>query len=327
MTDAESTSSGRWTIGLPTDVVAALAFALAADAVLLAPGVTEAHLRALFGLPLLFFLPGYSLVAALYPARDQGVRFAGNRLAVDVPDVVERAALGLGASVALAPLFGLALWYAVGITAKTLALALTGFTVLGLAVAVVRRARLPADRRFGVRPRRWLARLRKGPGTLDIALNVALVVVGLLAVSSLGYAMVSPPSGGHHTEAMLLTENETGAYVAGGYPSSVQIGQPQPLVLGLHNAEGRTVEYDVVIQIQRVERSGTAVTVRNRSALRRLSATVPNGQTTYVEHRVTPDELGDDLRLTYLVYRGDVPAHPTSANAYRTTYLWLNVTR
>ncbi|WP_415087806.1 DUF1616 domain-containing protein [Natronomonas sp.] len=38
------------------------------------------------------------------------------------------------------------------------------------------------------------------------------------------------------------------------------------------------------------------------------------------------DELtGTDLRLSFLLYDGDVPAQPTRENAYRNLHLWISV--
>jgi uncharacterized membrane protein len=35
---------------------------------------------------------------------------------------------------------------------------------------------------------------------------------------------------------------------------------------------------------------------------------------------------GERLRLIYLLYRGDAPAAPSTATAYREVHLWVNVT-
>src|SRR3990170_4528829 len=55
-------------------------------------------LRIILGLPFVLFLPGYALMAALFPRKD------------DV-DAIERIAISLGLSIAVVPLIGLALNY------------------------------------------------------------------------------------------------------------------------------------------------------------------------------------------------------------------------
>jgi len=34
---------------------------------------------------------------------------------------------------------------------------------------------------------------------------------------------------------------------------------------------------------------------------------------------------GENLRVQYLLYRGDPPAEPTQENAYRSLHLWVDV--
>ena len=62
------------------------------------PYLNESFLRVLFGVLLVLFIPGYALIAALFPA------------AGDI-DGIERIALSFGLSIAIVPLTGLALNY------------------------------------------------------------------------------------------------------------------------------------------------------------------------------------------------------------------------
>ena len=79
------------------DLALAVAWALATTLiVLLAPFAEPARIG--LGLVFVLFLPGYVLVAALYPRKDD-------------LDLVERVALSLGLSIAVVPLIGLGLNY------------------------------------------------------------------------------------------------------------------------------------------------------------------------------------------------------------------------
>ena len=62
------------------------------------PGLRKTFIRSILGLILILFIPGYSLIAALFPRK------------MDL-DGIERAALSFGLSVAVTPLIGLALNY------------------------------------------------------------------------------------------------------------------------------------------------------------------------------------------------------------------------
>ena len=65
---------------------------------ILTPKLNETFIRTILGLFLILFIPGYSLIAALFPKKDD-------------LDGIERAALSFGLSIAVTPLIGLALNY------------------------------------------------------------------------------------------------------------------------------------------------------------------------------------------------------------------------
>ena len=87
--------------------------------------------RATLAVPLVLFLPGYALSAALFPARWG-------------PGIADRLVLGLGLSVAVVVLGGLALnttpW---GLQARSCTVLLCGATIAASLVALRRRSRLP----------------------------------------------------------------------------------------------------------------------------------------------------------------------------------------
>jgi uncharacterized membrane protein len=84
------------------------------------------YLRYVFGSILVLFLPGYSLIEALYPKREL--------------DDLTRLALSIGLSLALVPLAGLVLNYTpFGIRLLPVALSLAGLTVVFLIVAIRRK--------------------------------------------------------------------------------------------------------------------------------------------------------------------------------------------
>ncbi|WP_434529996.1 DUF1616 domain-containing protein (plasmid) [Haloarcula sp. NS06] len=79
--------------------------------------------------------------------------------------------------------------------------------------------------------------------------------------------------------------------------------------------------------------SSDQVTVQNNSTqvirtdrLQDFEKRLKSNETWRHTHTVTPRLTGDRLRLTYLLYRGDPPATPTTGNAYRNLHLWVNVT-
>jgi uncharacterized membrane protein len=112
------------------DLVICSALAVVAMTVaLLAPEIGLA--RAIVGVPLVLFAPGYALVAAAFPASRLGT--------------IERLLFSLGASLALAGLIGLLLhWTALGMRPVAWAVALGNLTLVASLIALIRRWRQSA---------------------------------------------------------------------------------------------------------------------------------------------------------------------------------------
>ena len=105
--------------------------------VLISP-LNDTPIRIILGLPLVLFLPGYSLIAALFPRKDD-------------LDGIERVALSFGLSIAVTPLLGLALNYTpFGIRLSPVLIVLSVFTISLAMGAYVRRSRIPEEDRFVV---------------------------------------------------------------------------------------------------------------------------------------------------------------------------------
>jgi uncharacterized membrane protein len=311
------------------DVWAVLALLAVGNVVLLLlPTPVRLVLAAVF----LFLLPGYALTTLAFPARSG--RRATNPFKPDLNDGVlgegERAALSLGLSFALVPLFGIAMAFAeVPLTLENALLAVTAFVLLVLGGGTVRRLRTPTDSRYKAPFFYWLGEgARSFRGTkVDIVLNVALAVVLVAAMSTFAVALTAPQNGTTYTEASLLTETPDGELVSGNYPTEFGPEGQADLVLRLSNHEGEAVVYTVVVQIQRLEADTEGPReVTARSELFRESQRVADGETWDHEHTVTPTFFGDDLRVVYLVYAGTPPEEPTTENAYRYLSLSIDVT-
>ena len=85
--------------------------------------MNETFIRTILGLFLILFIPGYSLIAALFPKKDD-------------LDGIERAALSFGLSIAVTPLIGLALNYTPwGIRLTPILISLSAFTIIMVIIA------------------------------------------------------------------------------------------------------------------------------------------------------------------------------------------------
>jgi Protein of unknown function (DUF1616) len=191
-------------------VVATLAV-LAAGAALV--GQEAGPWRALLTVPLVLFLPGYALTAAVFPRRG-GVALSP----------AERTALGVGLSLALAAMGGIVLdgtpW---GLRAASWAVLLAGITLGATAVALARGAGEGEREAGGGAPRRGLPAVSFGQGLL--LAGAALAVVVATAIARQG------------AEADQATKGSTQLWlVAAGEPGGA-------LRLGLRSAEPRPATY------------------------------------------------------------------------------------
>jgi len=326
----------------PADVTLVVGFTLVVAGIV-TTGPESVPLRSFLAVPLLLVFPGYSLQAVLFPGQDGdraisvfGLSGYGDPLGNPTGhtgthlSLVERLWLSVGTSVFVVPLVGIGLGAGgVALTAGTVVVSLSVLVVVAMVVAWILRSRLPQQHRFVLPVDRWFGTL-SGTVTGDEAsgLDASTVLVGiaaLLAVSALVVGLLVPANAEAYTGLQLLTTGENGTLVADGYPESIPANGSAALTVAVQNREREPVDYSVVVQLQRVE-SGEDLTVTERREVTTFHNTVPANGTWERPHRVRPPMTGDELRLTYLLYRDEVPDQPSVDNAYRHTYIWVNVT-
>jgi len=188
-------------------------------------------LRVALGLPFVLFFPGYTLIAALFPARED-------------LDGIERVALSFGLSIAVVPLLGLALNYTPwGIRLYPILLTLLAFTAAMSAVALYRRNKLPCEKRFiisvNIDTPKWGELSR-----LDKILTVALAGAIVFAAGSLYYVVTTPKTGEKFTEFYILGPGGK----AEGYPRDMKINEEKAVIMGIVNHEYRPVSYTAEVR-------------------------------------------------------------------------------
>lgn len=303
---------------------AALAIGIGALALVVDGGTAFAAIW----LPFVAFVPGYTLVCAAFP---RGIRADSQRMSsADGRGItlLERFALSVATSVVLVGLVGLAV-RTVGLSGRSSLVVSVGvFTVLGAVVATLRRGAVPSTERFEPDLAARLSPARAEAVDLETRRDLTSVtVVGLvvlLVVSGAAYAMAGPGEDTGDTALYLLASD--GETAAEDYPDTLTVGEESSLIVGIQNDEGQEVTYTVVVQLQEVDADGDGLNVESATELDRFDATLEDGETLESEHVVTPDQSGENLRLTYLLYVGEPPDSPGEDDAYRSTYVWVDVT-
>ena len=271
------------------DLLLVVASSLVLAAIILAvPSASAA--RIILGLPFVLFFPGYTLVAALFPRKDD-------------LDAIERVALSLGLSIAVVPLIGLALNYSPwGIRINPILAFVTLFIVLAAAAALVRRRMLPADIAFSVaidvQLPRW-SQVRLADRFLAVGIVIALVALGVTTY----FVATSRGSSESFTEFYVLGP----AGKAEAYPTVMRVGQNATVILGVVNQEGEDITYQIAVTIDG----------ENMDSIDNLS--LADGEQREGRVAVTPTHAGDNQKVEFLLYKEG------ESEPYRSLHLRIDV--
>ena len=236
--------------------------------------------RSAFALPLLLFLPGYSLILLLFPKPSTLHWF-------------ERIVLAIGASIALATLIGLLLNYSPwSIDIPSLMISLLGVVLLfSLATLYqsnkshikvvddpVEEVPSPAFHLTDFAAPRW-----------KLGFAVILILLNIGAVSALIFNVTKEVPSEPFTGFYILTDTRFG----GGYPTELAANTEAEITLGIENLERAVMVYSVNVMIDR-EIIGHEGPV-----------TLEVGESWVNPVRFMPTTLGSDKQLKFLLSKGE----------------------
>jgi uncharacterized membrane protein len=248
-------------------------------------------LRIILGLPFILFFPGYTLLSALFPRRDE---LSG----------VARVALSFGLSIAITPLIGLIVNYTPwGIGLYPILVGIAAFIFLTSIIVWYRCSRLSDHESLSTKIKidfpQW-----KTINIWNKALSIALVVLILGSIGTLAYAIVTPKQGEKFTEFYVLGPNGQ----AEGYPTELSMGEIGRVILGIVNHEGAdSLVYSVEVSID----GGLKQTIG--------PLTLDDEEKWEGEVSFIPDKMGSNQKVEFNLYRQgeDTP--------YKVLYLWIDV--
>lgn len=261
----------------------------------LAPMLSDTFVRTILGIPMVLFIPGYVLIAALFPKKDD-------------LEGVERIALSFGLSIAVVPLLGLALNFTFGIRLIPILLTLCLYATILLFIAEYRREQLHEDERFSVPFSRAWGKLKSevtAPRTRqDMALTIILVLSIALAIGMIYFVITTPKTGERFTEFYILDPSGK----AENYPVELKIEAPADILVGVVNHEYAQVNYTVQVALE-------------NETLTEAGFTLAHNETWEKTISFAPDRKGSDLKLEFLLFKEYNFTAP-----YRNLHLWVNVT-
>jgi uncharacterized membrane protein len=286
----------------PSDLFIVMGLTLLTDIFVLTPGIDETMLRNIIGLPFVLFLPGYALIAALFPAKSD-------------LDGIERTALSFGLSIAVVPLIGLGLNYTPwGIRPFPILISLSAFIFIMCGLAYLRRIKLPEAEAFNVRFKETALSFRAevlgtSESKLDKVLTVFLILSILLSVATLVYVVITPKEGEHFTEFYLLGPQGK----ADNYTTNYTLGQSGTVIVGVVNHEYRPVNYTMEVKLE----NKSLPFPENVKYIN-----LANNETWEEPVTLIPSFEGQRMKLEFLLYNETDKSVP-----YRDLHLWIDVNK
>jgi len=261
--------------------------------IILLPVFNGSILGTILGLFLILFLPGYAILAALFPEHGD---LGG----------VERLALSFGLSIAFTTFIGLLLNFTpYGIRLNPILFSLSGLTFLLVIVAYLRRYFTVDDARFSVDFRGFFHSFItgfSGESKNVKVLSVVLIFSVLLAVCSAVYVLMEPKSSESYTEFYILGSGG----LMSDYPTNMTSGENGSLFIGIVNHENKKVSYHLVVTNDGVVQLDELVTLNNKQSLE-------------IPLNFTAGNPGRG-EVNFMLYK-----LPDNNNVYRSLHLWLNI--
>ncbi|KCZ71724.1 putative membrane protein [Candidatus Methanoperedens nitroreducens] len=280
---------------LPQDLFIILIWVLLTLGFVVTPVLEDTFVRAILGMLMMIFIPGYVLIAILFPKKKD-------------LEAVERIALSFGLSIAVVPLIGLLLNFTFGIRLIPILLILCLYSIALVFAAAYRREKLPEYERFTV-PFHSIyelidSEINTPESRTDKILTIILISSIVLAAGMVYFVTTTPRIGERFTEFYILDPSGK----AENYPTSLKYSSTAEILAGVVNHEYNPVNYTVQVALDKIILSDTRFMLAHNEAW--------ENKMTFV-----PDREGNDLKLEFWLFKDNNFTAP-----YRSLHLWVNVT-
>ncbi len=260
------------------------------------PALAGTFMRTALAVPVVLFIPGYVLIAALFPRNDD-------------MGTVERVALSLGTSIAVVPLLGLLLNFTTGIDLNPILITLCLYTIVLVFIATYRRMELPEDVRLSIPFLKIYetvnTEIRTPRSRKDMILSLALIFIIAFAVGMVIFVISTPRTGERFTEFYILGPSGK----AENYSENLKYNSPATSLVGVVNHEYSFVNYTVQVAL-------------NEKVLTFTRFMLTSNETWEKNITFIPDKEGDGMRLKFWLFKEDNLTVP-----YRELQLWVNITK
>jgi uncharacterized membrane protein len=180
---------------VPSDLLVVLMWITAVFIITAIPMTANSIIRTIFGIPMILFIPGYLLVAVLFPKKGD-------------LDNTGRIALSLCLSLVTIPLLGLILDSISQIDLIPILIILCIYAIIFIFIATYRRGQLPENEKFSVSFGQTydniVTNIISPKNKIDGVLTVILILVIVAAIGMAYFALAAPKIGEKFTEFYVL---------------------------------------------------------------------------------------------------------------------------
>ena len=282
---------------ISSDLLIVLIWIITTFIFIIVPELENTIVRTILGLPFVLFIPGYVLIAALFPKKGD-------------LDSIERIALSFGLSIAVVPLIGLGLNFTpFGIRLIPILISLCIYSIGLIFVTEYRRRQLPEEQRFTVPFYKIyqdiIIDVKTPRSKIDNILTIILIFSIILAIGTLIYVITTPKIGEKFTEFYILNST-TGK--ADNYPNILKLNNSTTLLIGIVNHEYSLVNYTIQIDLDKNILTSEQLRLNHNDTWEKNMTFIPN-------------KNGTDMKLGFLLFKEN-----NFTNPYRDLHLWVNVT-
>lgn len=285
----------------PSDLLFVAVLVILTDIFVLIPLLNESIIRTVLSLSLIIFLPGYALIAVLFPDKT-GL------------ESMERIALSIGLSVVIVSLIGFGLNFTTwGIKEVPLLTSLSIFTLLFSGLAYLRRRMLKENSAFEVSFRDSAFNLTKGiigrpESKSEGILRIFFIISFLVLIGTFGYVTFVPHTSEPFTAFYILGPQK----LAENYTTEYVSGESGTYIIGIRNNEYRTMNYKMEVKLENQSLPLPA----NLQNIR-----LDHNNTLEEPLVITPSIEGKNMKLEFLLFNDTEKNVP-----YQDLRLWINVT-
>ena len=277
-----------------SDLLAILSWTIVSFLFIIIPALKDTAIRSILGIPMILFIPGYVLIAALFPKKED-------------LEVTERIAYSFGVSIVMVPLIGLLLNFTFGMGLYPIFFSLSIYIIVLSCITIYRRRNLFEAERFDVSVKRIYKNLvieNIPKNRMDYILTGIFLFMTIIGAGTLIYVIITPITIEKYTEFYIL--NNTGK--AENYPINLYENNSTNLLVGVSNHEYSFVNYTIQIEL-------------DKKILKSEQLRLKNNELWEENMTFVPDKKGKDLKLEFLLFKEDNFIEP-----YRELHLWVNST-